>query len=69
MKTLWLKSQETPHHQISQLAAIAPNTLLELSKRLSSKGSILQPQEQGALTNDIEAKAKTIRLIPRAFIC
>ncbi len=27
MEALWLKSQEIPHQQISQLAGIAPNTL------------------------------------------
>ena len=27
MEALWLKSQEIPHHQISQLVTIAPNTL------------------------------------------
>ena len=27
MEALWLKSQEIPHHQISQLVAIAPNTV------------------------------------------
>ena len=27
MEALWLKSQKLPHHQISKLAGIAPNTL------------------------------------------
>ncbi len=38
MEVLWLKSQEIPHNQISQLVAIAPNTLRSYLKDYQEGG-------------------------------
>ena len=37
MEALWLKSQKLPHHQISKLAGISPNTLRSYRARLSRR--------------------------------
>ena len=38
MEALWLKSQKLPHHQISKLAGISPNTLRSYLKDYQEGG-------------------------------